>query len=106
MPGSEGIPALRNFRFSNIRVKDCPLLVDATAIHPDKPLDGFTLMNVTGAGTAGVKLANIRNAVIRNVRAPIGIYNVTGKGLEGAARIDGPKLADAVPAPAQPYTLR
>lgn len=106
VPGSEGIPALRNFRFSNIRVKDCPLLVDATAIHPDKPLDGFTLMNVTGAGTAGIKLANTRNAVIRNVRAPIGIYNVTGKGLEGAARIDGPKLPDAVPPPAQPYTLR
>ena len=40
-------------------------------------------MNVTGTGTAGIKLANIKNAVIRNVRAPMGIYNVTGKGLEG-----------------------
>ena len=80
------------------------MLVDATAIHPDKPLDGFTLTNVTGAATAGIKLANIRNAMIRNVKAPIGINNVTGKGLEGATRIDGPKLADAVPPPAQPYT--
>lgn len=105
VPGPEGIPTLRNLRFSNIRVKDCPVLVDATAIHPDKPLDGFTLMNVTGAATGGIKLANIRNAVIRNVKAPIGIYNVTGKGLEGAARIDGPKLPDAVPPRTQPYSL-
>ena len=106
VPGPEGIPALRNFRFSNIRVKDCPLLVDATAIHPDKPLDGFTLMNVTGTAAAGIKLANIKNAVIHNVSAPIGIYNVAGKGLGSAARIDGPKLPDAVPPAAQPYTLR
>ena len=112
VPGPEGIPTLRNFRFSNIRVKDCPLLVDATAIHPDKPLDGFALMNVTGAATAGIKLANIRNASIRNVRATgiagplLAIHNVTGKGLEGAAAIDGPKVVEAVPPPAQPYTLR
>ena len=48
VPGDEGIPSTKNFRFSNIRVKDCPLLVDATGIHPNKPLDGFTLTNVTG----------------------------------------------------------
>jgi polygalacturonase len=106
VPGQEGIPTLRNFRFSNIRVKDCPVLVDAIGIHPDKPLDGFTLMNVTGAAAAGIKLANIRNAVIRNVGTPISIHNVTGKGIEGAVAIDGPKVVDAVPPPAQPYILR
>ena len=106
VPGQEGIPTLRNFRFSNIRVKDCPVLVDAIGIHPDKPLDGFTLMNVTGAAAAGIKLANIRNAVIRNVGTPISIHNVTGKGIEGAVAIDGPKVVDAVPPAAQPYILR
>ena len=34
VPGDEGIPTLKNFRFSNIRVKDCPLLVDGTASIP------------------------------------------------------------------------
>jgi polygalacturonase len=111
VPGPEGIPALKNFRFSNIRVKDCPVLVDATAIHPDKPLDGFVLMNVSGTAAAGIKLANVRNASIRNVRVTgvagplLAIHNATGKGLEGAATIDGPKVVDAVPPPAQPYTL-
>ncbi len=112
VPGDEGIPTIRNFKFSNVRVKDCPVLVDGTGIHPNKPLDGFTLVNVTGNAVKGILLANVKNALIRNVKVTgvagplVGIHNVTGKGLEGAARIDGPKLPDPVPAPAQPYILR
>lgn len=111
VPGDAGIPAIRNFRFSNVRVKDCPLLVDGTAIHPGKPLDGFTLANVTGTAAGGIKLANVRHASIRNVRVTgvagplVSVHNVTGKGLEGAATIDGPKVPDSVPAPDQPYSL-
>lgn len=98
VPGDEGIPAVRNFRFSNIRVKDCPVLVDAVGIHPNKPLDGFTLMNVSGSAAAGIRLANVKNASIRNVMVTgvagplVSIHNVTGKGLKGAAEIPGPKV--------------
>ena len=112
VPGVEGIPTVRNFRFSNVRVKDCPQLVDGTRIHPDKPLDGFSLSNVTGDCKKGISLANVRKAEIRNVKVTgvsgplLGIHNVTGKGLEGAVMIDGPKLPDPVPAPAEPYHLR
>jgi len=112
VPGDAGIPAVRNFRFSNVRVKDCPVLVDGVRIHPDKPLDGFSLVNVTGNCARGLSLANVRKAEIRNVKVTgvagplLGIHNVTGKGLEGAATIDGPKLPDPVAAPAQPYQLR
>ena len=112
VPGVEGIPTVKNFRFSNVRVKDCPVLVDGTGIHPDKPLDGFSLVNVTGNCTKGISLANVKNAVIRDVKVTgvtgplIGIHNVTGKGLQGAVQIDGPKVPDPIPAPAQPYVLR
>ncbi len=112
VPGIEGIPSTKNFRFSNIRVVDCPLLVDAVNIAPEKPLDGFALTNVTGSARAGIKLANVKNAAIRDVKvtgiagALIGVHNATGTGLEGAAAIDGPKLLEAVPAPVQPYVLR
>jgi polygalacturonase len=98
VPGDEGIPTIKNFRFTNVRVKDCPVLVDGIGIHPNKPLDGFTLANVTGTCGKGIALANIKNADIRDVRVTgfvgslIGVHNVTGKGLEGAAQIDGPKL--------------
>ena len=36
VPGDEGIPTVKNFRFSNIRVKDCPILVDGTSRPPQQ----------------------------------------------------------------------
>jgi hypothetical protein len=35
----------------------------------------------------------------------LNISNVTGAGLHGAASIDAPKAAEAVPVPAEPYRL-
>jgi polygalacturonase len=111
VPGEEGIPTVRNFRFSNVRVKDCPVLVDGTRIHPLKPLDGFVLANVTGTCGKGISLANVKKAEIRNVKVTgfngplLSTYNVTGKGLEGAATIAAPKVPDPIAAPAEPYKL-
>jgi polygalacturonase len=96
--GDEGIPAAENFRFSNIRVAGCSMLTDAVSIHPRKPLDGFSLTNVTGACAKGIALANVQNAEIRNVQIAgytgplIGVNNVTGNGIEGAVPIDAPKI--------------
>jgi len=112
VPGEEGIPRLRNFRFSNVQLAGCPSLADATLIHPSKPLEGFVLTNVTGTCAKGISLANTRKAEVRNIQVTglagplIGIHNVTGKGLEGAAKIDAPKMPDLVPAPGQPYRLQ
>jgi polygalacturonase len=109
--GDEGIPTIRNFRFSNVRVSDCPVLVDGTGIHPNKPLDGFTLSNVAGTCTKGVALANIKNADIRDVKVTgytgplLSIHNVTGRGLDGATAIEGPKIPDPVPSPSVAYRL-
>jgi hypothetical protein len=111
VPGDAGIPTLRNFKFSNVRVTDCPVLVDAVLIHPDKPLEGFSLVNVTGTCAKGISLANVKKAEIHNVKVNgltgplIGTHNVTGKGLEGAAAIEPPKLPAPVAAPSQPYQL-
>jgi polygalacturonase len=111
VPGLEGIPTIRELHFSNVRVKGCPQLVDGTRVHPDKPVDGFSLSNVTGDCVKGISLANIKKVEIRNVKvtgvvgALVSIHNVTGKGLEGAATIEAPKPTDAVPAPPTPYQL-
>ncbi len=109
VPGDEGIPTIKNFKFSNIRVKDVPVLVDGTGIHPHKPLQGFALINVTGTARKGVSLANVRNALVRNLQVTgvagplISINNVTGAGLKGAAIIDPPKLPDPIPVVTKPY---
>lgn len=112
VPGEEGIPSLRNFRFSNVRVSACPVLADVAAIHPAKPLDGFSLTNVTGDCAKGVTLVNIRNAEIQNVRVAgltgplVSVYNATGKGLEGATELPAPRSPDPLPTAARPYELK
>jgi polygalacturonase len=113
--GDAGIPLFREFHFSNIRVTDLPMLVQATEIHPSKPLVGFSLTNVTGTVKSGITLANMKDVVIRDVNVSgfegplLSISNVTGKGLAGAATIDPakmPKVPDAVPAPEKTYELK
>jgi hypothetical protein len=70
VPGDEGIPSARNFRFEDIRV-NCGTLVNAVSISPVKPLEGMSLVNITGKCTNGIALANI-------VRAELRAINVTG----------------------------
>jgi polygalacturonase len=112
VPGDEGIPTIKNFKFSNIRVNNVPVLVDGTDIHPNKPLDGFLLSNISGTCGKGIALANIKNAKIENIKVTgysgplLSIYNVTGQGLEGAATLKAPKIREPILPPAQPYQLR
>ena len=74
-------------------------------------VDGLSLINISGDARKGISLANIRKAEIRNVTVSgvdgplVSIHNVSGKGLTGAATIEGPKLPDPVPTPATPYRL-
>ncbi len=114
VPGDAGIPEFRNFRFSNIRVTDVPVLVQAAEIHPRKPLVGLTLMNISGTCKAGITLANMKNVVLRGVKVSgfdgpfLSIANVTGVGLEGAVKMDEskmPKVPDAVAEPEKAYEL-
>jgi polygalacturonase len=71
VPGDEGIPTVKNFRFTNIHLSDCPVLADVTGISPNKPLQGFTMVNVTGSSAKGISLANVKDVDIRDI-------NITG----------------------------
>ena len=90
--GDEGIPAAKNYRFTNVRV-NCGTLVNAVAISPVKPLDGLSLINITGTCTKGITLANISGAVLHGIQvtgysgALLGTNNVSGTGLDGAVTI-------------------
>jgi polygalacturonase len=111
VPGPAGIPTARNLRFANVHVTDCPVLVDAAAVHPDNPIEGFSLSNVTGTCAQGISLANIRGVILRNIHVTgftgplLRTHNVHGTGLQNAVAFDGPKLPDPVPSPAIPYSL-
>jgi hypothetical protein len=112
IPGVEGIPAIKDLRFSDIRLTDVPTLVQATAISPLKPLDGFSLTNITGTCGKGIFMANAKNVRLSGIAAKgyagalLNLYNVTGTGLAGETKIDAPKVPDVVPAPETPYQLR
>ena len=67
VPGVDGIPTARNFRFTNVKV-DCGALVDAGLISPVKPLDGFTLEHVRGLCTRGMTLHNMTNANLADIQ--------------------------------------
>jgi len=111
VPGLAGIPSVGNLHFSNIHVTDCPVLVQATEIDLDKPVEGFSLVNVTGTCGQGISMANIKKTEIKNVNVTgfsgplISIHNVTGSGLGGAATIEGPNPVPPIAAPSQPYRL-
>ena len=111
VPGDEGIPSIKNFSFSNIRVKDVPVLVEGSGIHPAKPLDGFTFSNISGSCSKGIFLANIKNARLKNINVTgfsgslLNINNVFGKGLNGASIVDAPKVPDSIPDPEKEYRL-
>ncbi len=112
VPGDDGIPTVRNLRFRKVRVENCPVLVDGTRIHPKKPLDGFQLSNVTGTCAKAISLANVKDAVIAEIKVTgfsgplIGVHNVGGDGLNDAVEIDGPKVPDPILAPAEAYRLK
>jgi polygalacturonase len=109
VPGDDGIPTIRNFHFSNIKVTDVPVLVDGVSIHPHKALEGFSLTNVTGTCGKGISLANIHHAELKNINVTgfngplLSTYNVSGTGLTGAVPLDAAKLPAEIVAP--PYQL-
>ena len=111
VPGTDGIPTARNWRFTNVTVHDVPHLVTATELDPRKPLDGLVLENFRGTCQQGIALANTRRAVLRDIHVTcaegplLSIYNVQGTGLAGAQPLPEPKAPAEVPAPATPYVL-
>jgi polygalacturonase len=111
VPGDDGIPTVRNWRFSNVVVHDVPKLVQATELDARKPLDGLWLTNISGTCKEGIALANARHVVLRNIHvtgydgALVNTYSVTGVGLRDAKPIPAPPAPAEIPAPATPYKL-
>jgi hypothetical protein len=112
VPGLEGLPLYRNFRFEDIRVQDAPVLVDARAIDARKPLDGLVLEGISGTCQKGITIANVRNARLRGIQVTgfsgplLSTVNVSGKGIENASKAAAPAEAALVAASAAPYQLR
>jgi hypothetical protein len=90
VPGDEGIPTAKNYKFTNIKV-NCGTLVDAISVSPSKPVDGFALIGVTGTCAKGIALANMTNVELQGIDVTgyegplLTTDGVQGSGLENAA---------------------
>jgi polygalacturonase len=67
VPGLAGYPQGKKFSFSNVRLTNVTVLADVSKIALERPLDGFTLSNITGTCSKGISLANIVNAKVSNI---------------------------------------
>ena len=87
VPGDEGIPSAKNFSFRNVKV-NCGTLVDAAQTSPVKPINGFSLVDITGTCKKAITLANLTNAVLHDIHVTgyegpfLTQTNVSGAGLE------------------------
>jgi hypothetical protein len=66
VPGDEGIPSAKNFIFTGVKA-DCGTLVDAGQTSPVKPVNGFSLVDISGTCKKAITLANLTNAVLRDI---------------------------------------
>ncbi len=66
VPGDDGIPSAKNFSFTNVKV-NCGTLVDAASISSAKPINGFSLVNISGECKKALALANLTHAELRDL---------------------------------------
>jgi hypothetical protein len=93
--GLAGYPFARNLAFSRIKVV-VNTLVRADEISALQPVRNFSLTDVTGRCTEGIRLANMSGVVLSNLHVEglmgplVSIARVTGTGLEGAVTFPSP----------------
>ena len=84
-------PRVHNISFKNVSVQDVAELVDGTNIPSARPLDGFTLSDISGTCGRAITIANMTNVIFSNIHVSgfegplVMAQNVKGTGLNGAA---------------------
>jgi len=92
VPGDvEKWPRVQHFSFKKVHVQDVTELVDGNNIPEARPIDGFTLTDISGNCTRAISLANMTNVDLSKIRvtgfdgALVKVSNVQGKGLDDSA---------------------
>lgn len=81
---------VHDISFNNIKVNNVAELVTAKNVPPERPVDGLSLVNISGTCGKGITLANVVNAKLAGISVTgfqgplLTTSNVTGVGLEQA----------------------
>ena len=65
--GLVGYPMARNISFSNIRLSNAKVIAEVTQIAPEMPVEGLSLVNVSGDVAKGIELRHAKNVVLRGI---------------------------------------
>lgn len=99
--GLIGYPSARNLSFSHVRLSHASVVVEATQVAPEKPIEGLSLSGISGTASKGIALQHVRGAVLRDITVTgmegplLATSDVIGSGLENAV----PYVAPAPPPP-------
>jgi polygalacturonase len=92
VPGDvEKWPRVQNLTFKKIHVQEVAELVAGKNIPAARPMDGFTLTDLSGTCARGIVLANMTNVNLSSIRVTgftgplVSKENVTGAGLDDSA---------------------
>ena len=92
VPGAvEKWPRVQNLSFKNVRVQDVTALVAGKNVPAGRPVDGFSLADISGTCAHGIALANMTNVKLSGIHVTgfegplISTENVKGTGLELSA---------------------
>jgi polygalacturonase len=92
VPGTvEQWPRVQNISFKNVHVQEVARLVDGKNIPLERPLDGFTLADISGTCARAISLANMTGVNLSAIRvtgfagALVVAENVKGSGLTDPA---------------------
>jgi hypothetical protein len=92
VPGEvEQWPFVHNLTFRHVHVQDVADLVKGTSIPPARPLDGFTLGDISGTCSHAISIANMTNVNLSAIKvtgfsgALVTAQNSQGIGLDGSA---------------------
>jgi hypothetical protein len=71
-------------------------IADMVDIAPEKPVEGLSLVGISGDATKGIELRHVSEAELRDINVTgvsgpiVSIEDVTGTGLEAAAAYHAP----------------
>jgi polygalacturonase len=92
VPGDvEKWPLVKNLSFKNVSVQDVADLIDAKNIPPARPMDGFTLTDISGTCARAISIANMTNVDFSNIKvtgfngALVTAEHTKGSGIEDSA---------------------
>jgi polygalacturonase len=84
-------PRVQNLSFKHVRVQDVADLIDGVNVPPARPVDGFTLADISGTCSRAISIANMTNVNFSAVKvtgftgALVKADNVHGTGLDISA---------------------